>query len=132
MMAALYRAAGRSGTCVRGRLATVLPVQALGAAYLGGTRLGPMAAAGLVAELRPGALALPVGRAVLGPGALVPDDVLSADPPGARRSRSAAGPVAVKPASSASMSSLRRPGRAALSTGWVWPNGRAHHKGPPR
>ena len=30
---------------------------ALGAAYLGGTRLGPMAAAGLVAELRPGALA---------------------------------------------------------------------------
>lgn len=56
-MAALYRAAGRSGTCVRGRLATVLAVRALGAAYLGGTRLGPMAAAGLVAELRPGTLA---------------------------------------------------------------------------
>ena len=34
-----------------------LPVRALGAAYLGGTRLGPMAAAGLVAELRPGTLA---------------------------------------------------------------------------
>jgi predicted acetyltransferase len=34
-----------------------LPVQALGAAYLGGTRLGPMAAAGLVTELRPGTLA---------------------------------------------------------------------------
>lgn len=30
---------------------------ALGAAYLGGTRLGPMAAAGLVAELRLGTLA---------------------------------------------------------------------------
>ena len=57
MIAALYRAAGRSGTCVRCRLATVLPVRAPGAAYLGGTRLGPMAAAGLVAELRPGTLA---------------------------------------------------------------------------
>jgi predicted acetyltransferase len=34
-----------------------LPVQALGAAYLGGTRLGSLAAAGRVAELRPGALA---------------------------------------------------------------------------
>jgi hypothetical protein len=34
-----------------------LPVQALGAVYLGGTRLGPMAAAGLVTELRPGTLA---------------------------------------------------------------------------
>jgi predicted acetyltransferase len=34
-----------------------LPVRALGAAYLGGTRLGPMAAASLVTELRPGALA---------------------------------------------------------------------------
>jgi predicted acetyltransferase len=33
-----------------------LPVQALGAAYLGGTRLGALAAAGLVTELRPGAL----------------------------------------------------------------------------
>jgi hypothetical protein len=32
-------------------------VQALSAAYLGGTRLGPMAAAGLVTELRPGTLA---------------------------------------------------------------------------
>ena len=34
-----------------------LPVRALGAAYLGGTRLGALAAAGLVTELRPGALA---------------------------------------------------------------------------
>jgi hypothetical protein len=57
MMAALYRPAGRSGTCMRcpiGRRRDILPVRALGAAYLGGTRLGPMAAAGLVAELRPG------------------------------------------------------------------------------
>jgi hypothetical protein len=62
----------------------------------------------------------------------VPDDVLSADPRPARRSRSGAGPAAAKPASASPMSSLRRPGRAALSTGWVWPSGRAHHKGPPR
>lgn len=34
-----------------------LPVQALGAAYLGGTRLGPMAAAGLVTEATAGSLA---------------------------------------------------------------------------
>jgi predicted acetyltransferase len=34
-----------------------LPVQALGAAYLGGIRLGSLAAAGQVTELRPGALA---------------------------------------------------------------------------
>ncbi len=34
-----------------------LPVAALGAAYLGGTRLGALAAAGQVTELRPGALA---------------------------------------------------------------------------
>src|SRR6266436_224305 len=42
-------------TCERttGPADIALPVQALGAAYLGGTRLGPMAAAGLVAELRP-------------------------------------------------------------------------------
>jgi predicted acetyltransferase len=33
-----------------------LPVRALGAAYLGGTRLGTLGAAGLVTELRPGAL----------------------------------------------------------------------------
>jgi predicted acetyltransferase len=46
-------------TCERttGPADIALPVQALGAAYLGGTRLGPMAAAGLVAELRPGTLA---------------------------------------------------------------------------
>ncbi len=34
-----------------------LPVQSLGAAYLGGTRLGALARAGLVAEARPGAVA---------------------------------------------------------------------------
>jgi predicted acetyltransferase len=34
-----------------------VPVRALGAAYLGGTRLGALAAAGVVTELRPGALA---------------------------------------------------------------------------
>lgn len=34
-----------------------LPVRALGAAYLGGTRLGALAGAGLVTEIRPGALA---------------------------------------------------------------------------
>jgi predicted acetyltransferase len=35
----------------------VMPVQALGAAYLGGDRLGPWAAAGLVTEASPGAVA---------------------------------------------------------------------------
>jgi predicted acetyltransferase len=35
----------------------VLPVEALGAAYLGGTRLGTLAAAGLVTERTPGTLA---------------------------------------------------------------------------
>jgi predicted acetyltransferase len=34
-----------------------LPVRALGAAYLGGTRLGPLAGAGLVTEVRAGSLA---------------------------------------------------------------------------
>ena len=34
-----------------------MPAHALGGAYLGGTRLGPMAAAGLVTELTPGSLA---------------------------------------------------------------------------
>ena len=34
-----------------------LPVQALGAAYLGGTRLSALAGAGLVSEMRPGAVA---------------------------------------------------------------------------
>jgi predicted acetyltransferase len=51
--------AGVGATCERttGAADIALPVRALGAAYLGGTRLGPMAAAGLVTELRPGALA---------------------------------------------------------------------------
>jgi len=52
-------AAGVGATCERtGDPADIaLPVRALSAAYLGGTRLGPMAAAGLVTELRPGTLA---------------------------------------------------------------------------
>ncbi|MDX6344789.1 MAG: hypothetical protein QOH87_4927, partial [Trebonia sp.] len=33
-----------------------LDIRELGAAYLGGTRLGPLTAAGLVTELRPGAI----------------------------------------------------------------------------
>jgi predicted acetyltransferase len=36
----------------------ILPVQALGAAYLGGTRLGALAAAGQIAQERPGAVAM--------------------------------------------------------------------------
>jgi predicted acetyltransferase len=35
----------------------VIDVRELGAAYLGGTRLGTLAAAGLIREIRPGALA---------------------------------------------------------------------------
>jgi predicted acetyltransferase len=35
----------------------VLPISALGAAYLGGTRLGSLAAAGQITEVRPGAVA---------------------------------------------------------------------------
>jgi predicted acetyltransferase len=52
-------ARGAGATCERttGTADIALPVRALGAAYLGGTRLGPMAAAGLVTELRPGTLA---------------------------------------------------------------------------
>jgi predicted acetyltransferase len=52
-------APGIAATCERTTdpADVALPVRALGAAYLGGTRLGPMAAAGLVAELRPGTLA---------------------------------------------------------------------------
>jgi predicted acetyltransferase len=50
---------GFSGTCERTTAPAdlVLPVRALGAAYLGGTRLGPLAAAGLVTEVTPGAVA---------------------------------------------------------------------------
>lgn len=46
-------------TCERTAAAAdiVLPVSALGAAFLGGTRLGALAGAGLVTELRPGTLA---------------------------------------------------------------------------
>ena len=54
----LRAAADGTATCER-RLAAelLMPVNALGAAYLGGTRLGTLAAAGQVAEKRPGALA---------------------------------------------------------------------------
>jgi predicted acetyltransferase len=50
---------GFSGTCERTTAPAdlALPVQALGAAYLGGTRLGRLAAAGLVTETTPGAVA---------------------------------------------------------------------------
>jgi len=50
---------GFSGTCERTTAPAdlVLPVRALGAAYMGGTRLGLLAAAGLVTEVTPGAVA---------------------------------------------------------------------------
>jgi predicted acetyltransferase len=50
---------GYAATCepATGPAGLSLSVQALGAAYLGGTRLGALAAAGLVSELRPGAVA---------------------------------------------------------------------------
>jgi hypothetical protein len=52
-------AAGPGASCERTSAPAdlALPVRALGAAYLGGTRLGALAAAGLVTEMRPGALA---------------------------------------------------------------------------
>jgi predicted acetyltransferase len=52
--------AGFGATCERttGPADVLLPVQALGAAYLGGTRLGPMAEAGLVTEATAGSLAV--------------------------------------------------------------------------
>jgi predicted acetyltransferase len=51
--------AGSSATCERTTAPAdvVLPVQALGAAYLGGTRLGAMAGAGLVTEVTAGSVA---------------------------------------------------------------------------
>ena len=50
---------GGTASCERTRAAAdiALPVAALGAGYLGGTRLGALAAAGLVTERTPGALA---------------------------------------------------------------------------
>ncbi len=50
---------GFSGICERTTAPAdlVLPVRALGAAYLGGTRLGALAAAGQVTEVTPGAVA---------------------------------------------------------------------------
>jgi predicted acetyltransferase len=52
--------AGFRATCDRTTAPAdvMMPVWALGAAYLGGTRLGPMAEAGLVAEATPGSLAV--------------------------------------------------------------------------
>jgi predicted acetyltransferase len=51
--------AGYAATCERATAPAdvTLPVQALGAAYLGGTRLGPMAAAGRISEATAGSLA---------------------------------------------------------------------------
>jgi len=51
---------GFSGTCERTTAPAdlVLPVRALGTAYLGGTRLGTLAGAGLVTEVTPGAVAV--------------------------------------------------------------------------
>jgi predicted acetyltransferase len=51
--------AGLTASCERtsAPVDVALPVRALGAAYLGGTRLGALAAAGLATETRPGALA---------------------------------------------------------------------------
>jgi predicted acetyltransferase len=51
--------AGAGASCERTSAPAdvVLPVASLGAAYLGGTRLGTLARAGLAAELRPGTLA---------------------------------------------------------------------------
>jgi predicted acetyltransferase len=53
------RADGEAVTCERSSAAPDLELDAaaLGAAYLGGTRLETLAGAGLVRELRPGALA---------------------------------------------------------------------------
>ena len=52
--------AGFRATCERTTAPAdvILPVPALGAAYLGGTRLGSMAAAGLVTEATAGSLAV--------------------------------------------------------------------------
>lgn len=52
-------ATGLAASCERtsAPAGLAMPAYALGAAYLGGTRLGPLAAAGLITELRPGALA---------------------------------------------------------------------------
>jgi predicted acetyltransferase len=52
--------AGFRATCERTTAPAdvVLPVWALGAAYLGGTRLGSLAEAGLITEATPGSLAV--------------------------------------------------------------------------
>jgi len=52
-------AASERATCERTSAAAdvILPVQSLGVAYLGGTRLGALAGAGLAEQVRPGALA---------------------------------------------------------------------------
>src|SRR5262249_38097489 len=61
--------AGFAATCERTTAPAdlALPVRALGAVYLGGTRLGPLAAAGLVTEAAPGARAALSAAAFLGP-----------------------------------------------------------------
>jgi predicted acetyltransferase len=57
--AAITVPSGFSGTCERTTAPAdlVLPVRTLGAVYLGGTRLGPLAAAGQATEVTPGAVA---------------------------------------------------------------------------
>ena len=56
-----------------------LPVAALGAAYLGGTRLGSLAEAGLVTEARAGSLAVLSTAMSWEPAPLVPHDLLTRD-----------------------------------------------------
>jgi len=57
--AGMEPAAGLAGVCERTTRPAdiVLPVQALGSAYLGGTLLGPLARAGMITEIRPGTVA---------------------------------------------------------------------------
>ena len=73
---------GFSGTCERTTAPAdlALPVRALGAAYLGGTRLGQLAAAGLVTEVTPGSRRGAVHGHVLGAGPVVPHDLLRTGP----------------------------------------------------
>ena len=56
---AVMAAGGYTASCERTTAPAdlALPAHALGSAYLGGTRLGPLAVAGLVTEVTPGAVA---------------------------------------------------------------------------
>ena len=77
-------ARGLAATCepATGEADLALDVTELGAAYLGGTPLATLAGAGLVTELRPGAVRAAFHRHVLGARSLVPDGLLG---PAARR-----------------------------------------------